>query len=207
MSTATASAASRSRFAAELAIATAAVDLAILIAFHALAPEIDPLRSPTSDYVHGSGSFLAPVGTFLAGIGGIALALALNSLRPDRRLRVGQFLLVIFGIAKMVQAFFPIAPADTTTTAGIVHNVLGNIAFFVLPVAAILLGRPIAQGTGHRAPVILALLIVITTIVVLIAAALDLFGLGQRLYLVTAAGWVICCALAARGPRTQRFAR
>ena len=63
---------------------------------------------------------------------------------------VGLALLVVFGLAKVVHAFFPIAPDGASTGTGAVHNLTGNLAFFVLPVAAVLLGSLVARATGRR---------------------------------------------------------
>ena len=54
---------------------------------------------------------------------------------------VGLLLLAVFGLAKVAQAFFPIDVGAETTTSGSIHSVLGNVAFFALPVATVLLSR------------------------------------------------------------------
>lgn len=190
------------RRAAAVALGAAILDLAILAALHALQPGVDPLTEPTSNYANGRAGIASQVGTFLAGVGALALGVAVLPLRsrvPSRGpLTVGLVLLTLFAVAKLVQAFFPIDAEDTVTAAGAVHNALGNVAFFVLPVAAVLVGGAISQLVRRRGPVLLGWLVVATTMLVLAAGGFGLFGLAQRIYLVTAALWVALSAVAVR---------
>ena len=181
-----------------VALAAAALDLVILAALHVLQPGVDPMTEPTSAYVHGRGGMASQVGTFAAGIGALALLAAVAPRRSGRGTTVGLGFLGIFGLTKLLQAFYPIDPEGTSTASGTVHNLLGNLAFFTLPVAAILVGAAVSRMTRQRPPVILGLLVAITTVGVLAAGALDVFGLAQRVYLITAALWVAVCALALR---------
>ncbi|WP_420114801.1 DUF998 domain-containing protein [Pseudactinotalea sp.] len=187
---------SRSRILATVALTTAVLDMVVLVAFHLLQPAVDPITSATSEYVSGTAGVLSQVATCAVGIGALALAAALRTV--SRTGFAGRVLLGVFGAAKFVQAFFPIdAPGTETTTAGLVHNLTGNIAFFVLPIAALLL-----LGTlRRRAPVVLTWLLLATTVAVLGADAVGAFGLAQRAYLVTAALWVIAAAAAVVRPR------
>jgi hypothetical protein len=69
---------------------------------------------------------------------------------------VGLLLLAVFGLAKVVQAFFPIDVGDETTATGSIHNVFGTVAFFALPVAAVLLSR--SRG---RVELVVAVLLIV----------------------------------------------
>ena len=91
--------------------------------------------------------------TLAVGIGALALTVALRLIGP-RRSTVGLVLLVVFGLAKMAQAFFPIDVGNEATTIGVIHNVLGTVAFVALPVAAVLLSR----WRGHVEMVVAVLL-------------------------------------------------
>lgn len=188
-----------------LAAGFAVLDIAILAVFHILQPGVDPLTQPTSHYVHGTAGFAALIGTVAAGLGALCLVLALRPARTGRRAGVGLALLAVFGIAKVVQAFFPIDPAEAeATTAGAVHNVLGNVAFFTLPVAVVLLGGLVAALTGRRVSSVLALVVVVTTVGVLVASAAGAFGLAQRVYLLAAAVWMLATALSLLHPHQRR---
>lgn len=182
------------RAAALLAVATAALDLAVLGAFHVLQPDVDPVTTATNSYVHGTGGAASTVATLAAGVGALALVVALRPLLPGRRAVAGLVLLALFGTTKVVQAFFPIDPEGAATATGSIHNLAGNLAFFTLPFAVVLLGAAITVATGSRAPTILAWAVVATTTGVLAGDAIGVFGLAQRLYLVTAALWVAVAA-------------
>lgn len=189
-----------------VALLTALVDLGVLALLHLLQPDVDPLRTATSEYVHGTGGVLAPVATAAAGLGALSLAAALAPLvRGGRaRGRAGLALLVVFGAVKLAQAFFPIDPAGAEpTTSGNLHNVLGNLAFFTLPVAAGLLGAVLALATGRRVVAVLAWVVVATTVAVVAGDAAGVFGLAQRVYLISAALWVGVSAWALLNVRAQ----
>lgn len=189
---------SRSRILATAALTTAVLDLVVLVAFHLVQPEVDPVTSATSEYANGTAGVLSQVATLAVGIGALALAAALPTV--SRVGLAGRVLLGVFGAAKLVQAFFPIdAVGVETTTAGLIHNLTGNLAFFVLPVAALLLLGTL-RGTGRRAPVVLTWVLPVATIAVLAGDAAGVFGLAQRLYLVVAALWVAAAAAALLRP-------
>lgn len=195
------------RPAAAVAVVASVVDLTILAAFHVLQPDVDPLTAATSSYVHGTAGAASQVATLAAGVGALGLAVALGPVRPGARWRVGLALLVVFGLAKVVQAFFPIAPEGTSTGAGTVHNVTGNLAFFVLPVAAVLLGGLVARATGRRVVGVLGWVVAATTVGVLAGDAVGAFGLAQRVYLASAAVWVATCAWAVAAPGRSPLTR
>lgn len=190
-----------------VAIVASVLDLTILAAFHLLQPEVDPLTTATSSYVHGTAGAVSQVATLAAGLGALALAVAIAPTRSGSRGLVGLVLLVVFGLAKAAQAFFPIAPEGTSTDAGTVHNLLGNLAFFVLPVAALLLGRLVTLASGRRIASVLGWVVAATTLGVLAGDALGVFGLAQRVYLVSAAVWVATCAWAVAVPTRASLTR
>lgn len=118
-------------------------------------------------------------------------------------------------VAALVDLVFPIDPTGATSTAGTMHNVLGNLAFFTLPAAAVLVGHLAARVTdpassptgaatspGRAAPTLLGWLVLALSVLVLAAGSLAVFGLAQRAYLVAAAVWVVVTALAALRSRS-----
>lgn len=187
-----------SRRLAVVALLTVLIDLAAFVALHIAQPEVDVLREPTSAYVHGALGFASAVASIAVGIGAVALAIAVWGLASAIPSRVGAGLLLLFGLAKVVQGFFPIdAPGESTAT-GATHNLLGNLAFFLLPVAAVLVTRATARATGRGTPAWLPTaagwLLVVTSVLVLAGDGADLFGLAQRVYLVSAMGWTALLA-------------
>ncbi len=191
---------------AMVALVTALIDLVAFVALHIAQPEVNLLREPTSAYVHGALGFASAVASIAVGIGAVALAVAVWGLASAIPARVGAGLLLLFGLAKLVQGFFPIdAPGESTAT-GATHNLLGNLAFFVLPVAAVLVTRAVARATGRETPVWLPAaagwLLVVTSVLVLAGDGVGLFGLAQRVYLVSAMGWTALVASWVWRPKT-----
>ncbi|WP_214106059.1 DUF998 domain-containing protein [Acrocarpospora catenulata] len=174
-------------------VTIAAVDLLVLALFHLLRPDVDPLTRPTSEYALGDFGVLAGPVTALVGIGALALAWALWS-GPGAR--AAAIVLAVFGVAKVVQAFFPIDAPGTSTTTGLVHNVLGNVAFLALPLAAGLAAR--ALRPAWRAAPIAAAVLVVTVLALLASDLHGAFGIAQRLYLVACSAWMLLAAVALR---------
>ena len=173
---------------ARLAVAAALLDLLLFATLHLASPGVDVRREPTSAYVHTRLGLLLPVGQVAFGTAAVLVGLLW------RRHRIAAVLLVLVGIAKVAQAFFPLdAPGTEPTTVGLLHNVLGNVAFWLLPVAAALLARPLLVG-DHCAVAIIGLLLAPTTVLVLVGSTLDFFGIAQRTYLMLASVWVLTLA-------------
>lgn len=188
-----------------VAVATAALDVLILAVLHLVQPQVAVATQPTSDYVHGSLGVLSPVATAAVGVGAICLALAGWLAVSGGAARVGVVLLELFGAAKVVQAGFPIDAPGESTASGTIHNLLGNLAFFVLPVAAALFTGAVARASGHDRPrwlpVVVGWLLVVLTVLVLAGDAGGWFRLAQRGYLIGAAAWTATVAAWLAWPR------
>jgi hypothetical protein len=177
-----------------LVVALAAFDLLVLGVMHLLRPEVDVVTEATSSYAVGSFGFLATAATFAVAVGALVLAFALRkAIATVSTLGVG--MLTLFGVCKLIQAFFPIdvEPDLVTTTAGSVHNIVGNIAFFSLPIAAALVARSLS-----RRSMILSWLLVLSAVVVLTSGFAGGFGIAQRLFLVLSSLWMLFAALDVR---------
>ena len=176
--------------AAVVATAAAVVDLLVLGLLHVVSPEVDPVTRPVSEYALGDLGWLATIRTVAQGLGPIALAVAL------RRERVGALLLLVVGLLKLAMPLFPVDPLGTpATSAGQMHNLLGNLTFFLFPVAALLLFRALRRRGSRLAPPV-AVVLAIATAGVLVANAVGGFGLAQRAYLALCAVWLLLAALA-----------
>jgi hypothetical protein len=186
------------RLPAVVAAAAAVVDLLVLGLLHVLSPEVNPVTRPVSEYALGDFGWLATIRTLAQGVGPIALAVAL------RRERVGALLLLVVGLLKLAMPLFPVDALGTpTTSAGQIHDLLGNLTFFLFPMAALLLLRALRRRGSRLAP-LTAVLLAIATIGVLLANAVGGFGLAQRAYLVLCALWLLLAALAVlRNLRTE----
>ena len=173
-------------------IVLSVADLLVLALLHVLRTDVDPVTRPTSDYAHGSYGWLIVFATVGVGLAAIVLAVAV---RPGVRGTAGQIgvgMLVFFGVAKIVQVFFPIDTAGQVTSAGVVHNTLGNVTFFILPLAAVC----VSVALRDRWSIGLAVALVLATALVLSGAGG--FGVAQRLYLVLGSGWLLVTALRVR---------
>jgi hypothetical protein len=183
---------------AAVAAAAAVVDLLLLGLLHVMSPEVDPVVRPVSEYALGDFGWLATIRTLAQGIGPIALAVAL------RRERVGALLLLVVGLSKVAMPLFPVDALGTpVTSAGQVHDLLGNLTFFLFPVAALVLFGALRRRGSRLAPLV-AVVLAITTAGVLLANAVGGFGLAQRAYLALCAVWLLLAALAVLRARPMR---
>ena len=135
------------RIAALIAAVAAAVNLLVLGLLHLVSPEVDPVTRAVSEYALGDFGWLATIGTVAKGVGAIALAVAL------RRERAAALLLLVFGLMTLAMPLFPVdALGAPATPAGQMHNVLGNVTFFLFPLAALLLFRALRRRGSRLAP-------------------------------------------------------
>lgn len=186
------------RLPAVVAAAAAVVDLLVLGLLHVVSPEVDAVTRPVSEYALTDFEWLATIRTLAQGVGPIALAVAL------RRQRAGALLLLVVGILKLAMPLFPVDALGTTTTStGQIHNLLGNLTFFLFPVAALLLIRPLRRRGSRLAP-LTAVVLAIATIGVPLANTVGGFGLAQRAYLVLCALWLLLAALAVLANRSTK---
>jgi hypothetical protein len=187
----------RIRAVAVAVMALAVLDLLSLAMLHLLRRDVDPVTRPTSDYGHGSWGWLMLAATAGVGLAAFALAVTVGrGLDSTTTLRLGLRLLGIVGIAELAQAFFPIDLAGETTTSGLMHNILGNLAFFALPPAAVIIAVTWAKA-GRPYGALLRWTAVALAVATVAALAIgEGFGITQRIYLILATGWLGVAALA-----------
>jgi hypothetical protein len=186
------------RLAAVVAAAAAVVNLLLLVLLHVVSPEVDPVTRPVSEYALGKFGWLATARTLAEGVGVIALAVALLLERAVARRveRVAAVLLVVVGALKLAMPLFPVDAIGTPATrAGQMHNILGNLTFFLFPLAALLLFRALGRMGSRLAPVI-AVVLAVATVGVLVGNAIGWLGFAQRAYLGLSALWQLLAALA-----------
>jgi hypothetical protein len=193
------------RLAAVVAAVAAVVNLLILGLLHVVSPEVDPVTRPVSEYALGEFRWLASTRTLAEGVGAIALAVALLLERAVPRVeRAAALLLLAFGLLKLAMPLFPVdALGMPATSAGQIHNILGNVTFFLFPLAALLLFRELGRMGSRLAPAI-AVVLAVSTVGALVGNAVGVFGLAQRAYLALSAVWQLLAALAVlRSRRSQ----
>ena len=171
-----------------VAAATALFDLVALGVLHALPTDVDPVTDPVSEYAEGDYGTLEVLAMLAVGLGALALTAALH--KTPRRSMVGLVLLGLFSLAKVAQAFFPIDVGNETTTSGSIHNVLGTVAFFALPVAAVLL-----SPSRDRVETVIAVLLAVAMAAVFTSNAVGGDGIAQRVFLLLSSIWMLVAAI------------
>jgi hypothetical protein len=116
---------------------------------------------------------------------------------------VGLILLPLYGVSELLSGIFPIDVRAELTTAGAIHNIVGNISFFCFPIAAILLSLRIGkdgQWRSLRRPALALSIVVVLTVILTIAGAnLGIgFGVAQRVANVAVMVWMFIVALRLR---------
>jgi hypothetical membrane protein len=129
---------------------------------------------------------------------------------------VGLFLLALYGVSELLAGIFPIDTGGEATTAGTIHNIVGNISFFCLPIAAILLslrmGKDERWRSIRRAALALSIVVVLTVILTIAGFNLGIgFGVTQRVANAAVLVWMLVVALhlrsVAQGALTQQPSR
>jgi hypothetical membrane protein len=191
-------------FLALLAIVGIADFLLNVAALHFLRPDVNLVLEPISNYAVGPFGFLLTAADIGYGLAALALTLGLYlSIAPPGRSYVGLFLLALYGVSVLLAGIFPIDVGGEATTFGIIHNIVGNIAFFGFPIAVILLslgmGKDERWRSFRRPALALSLVVVLTVILTIGGSNLGIgFGVTQRIANVAALVWMLAVALRLR---------
>jgi hypothetical membrane protein len=188
-------------FLALLAVVGIAVKFLTIAALHFLRPDVNPVLEPISNYGVGPYGFLLTVADIGSVVATLALVFGLYlGIAPPGRSYVGLFLLALYGVSELLAGIFPIDVGGEATTAGTIHNIVGNISFFCFPIAAILLSLRMGkdeQWRSLRRPAF-ALSIVVGLTVILTIAGFNLgigFGVTQRVANLAVLVWMLVVAL------------
>jgi hypothetical protein len=133
--------------------ALVAVGMLLVLALHALVPEVAPLRRTISEYALGPWKPVFDAGLLAVSAGSAALLVALVRAGLLRRRPAGTALLAVWTVALVVVvAFEKINWSVGPTPAGYVHRYAGLLAFLCLPAAALAVarGRAGAYAAGTR---------------------------------------------------------
>jgi hypothetical protein len=204
-------------FLALLAIVGIADFLLNIAALHFVRPDVNPVLEPMSNYAVGPYGFLFTAADIGLGLAALALTFGLYlSIAPPGRSYVGLFLLGLYGVSVLLAGIFPIDVGGEATTFGIIHNVVGNIAFFGFPIAVILLslgmGKDERWRPFRRRALALSVVVVLTVILTIVGFNFGIgYGVTQRIFNATALVWMLAVALHLRpmawGPLTQQPSR
>jgi hypothetical membrane protein len=170
-------------------------------ALHFLRPDVNPVLEPMSNYAVGPYGFLLTAADIGLSLGALALAFGLYlGIAPRGRSYVGLFLLALYGVSVLLAGIFPIDVGGEATTFGIIHNIVGNIAFFGFPIAVILLslgmGKDERWRSFRRPALALSMVIVPTVILTILGSNLGIgYGVTQRIANVATLVWMLAVAL------------
>ncbi len=176
-----------------LAVAGFLTYVAVTVAFLGLRRDLDPLRRVMSNYAVGQRGYLMDVAFLAFGSGALAFALALVRVDPaGRRARAGAALLSVASVGLFLAAVFPTdvnAEDIAVTTTGAIHVTAGIVTFLSLTAACVVIS---SLAWPRRADAILASIVLLVAFALVVASlALELRGLGQRLFLYTALIWLV----------------
>jgi hypothetical membrane protein len=166
-----------------------------------LRPDANPVSEPISNYGVGPYGFLFTVADIGSGLASLARVVGLYfGIVPAGRSYVGLILLGLYGVSELLGGIFPIVVGGEATTTGTIHNIIGNIAFFCFPIAAILLslrmGKDERWRSFRRPALALAIVVALTVILTIAGSSFGIgFGVIQRVANVAVLVWMFVVAL------------
>jgi hypothetical protein len=187
-------------FLALLAIVGIADYLLNIAALHFLRTDVNPVFEPVSNYAVGAHGFLFIAADFGSGLAALALALGLFvGIAPSGRSYAGLFLLGLYGVSELMAGLFPIDVGGEVTMVGTIHNIVGNVSFFGLPIAVLLLSLGMDKDErwrSFRRPALgVSLAVVLTVVLTIVGSNVGLFGATQRIANVTGLVWMLLVAI------------
>lgn len=200
----------KSKITAGISIIGFSMLIFIMLAFHFIQPELNPLKRFGSEYVVGRLGWIMNIAFFCFACGLLSLAFAFNwGLNPQNRSRTGSILFVLAAIGILGAGLFNThLQVEQPTTAGIIHALSSLFAFLTMIPAMFIFSRRLhlADLLKGKYKVLRYLPWVITLLflsMMFVFEALNLVGLGQRLFLFALFYWLF---LASRGLQTGAFA-
>ncbi len=150
----------------------------VILVLSLASAEYSPVTQVASDYGVGAYAPEMNTGFFLAGVGVLALALAILTSR-SRLEKVGALFLLPAGLALVINAFFQTdIEGAASTLHGTIHAVGGAVFFVAAPVGLLLVSRGMG---GLRFYLTLAAFVATAAFLALDGAlGLNVAGLGER---------------------------
>lgn len=169
----------------------------IMLAFHFIQPELNPMTRFGSEYVVGRLGWIMNIAFFCFAGGLLSLAFAFSwGLKPQNRSRPGSILFVLSAIGILGAGLFNThLQGEQPTTAGIIHALSSLFAFLTMIPAMFIFSRKLRLGDllkgKYKAlrylPWVITLLFLS---MMFVFEALNMVGLGQRLFLFVLFYWL-----------------
>jgi hypothetical protein len=187
----------------------------MIVALHALRPDLNAISQPTSQYAVGPFGWLMTSAFFGMSLASFALVLGLSLGVPEAvRSRLGLGLLSLWAVGVLIAMIFPLNPIGTPATlSSTVHRIAGPPTFLCLTVGMILVSSRFQRDEKwapiYRTALTLSLitLVAFITTFVTFATGSALFGLVQRITLATAVTWMLLTATHLRTVAPKYIAR
>ncbi len=141
-----------SRIAVRIAIGLSGAFLAILFLLHFLEPEFDPSWRMISEYELGQYGWMMSLAFFCWGGSVLALRTILSRTLRTRGGRIGQWWLLVIGVALFGAGIFITDPITnpTTSTANSLHTLCGAFVILTFPMAATLVARSLTRSQDGK---------------------------------------------------------
>lgn len=174
------------------------VFLSSLIVIHLTSPGIDWLDEYVSNLANTPSGWIFIAGTFVHGLGNLALATGLRKALQPAELR--NWAVVLFGLAAvgiLLTGIFPMDPqGQELTTTGRLHRTFASAAFMIELAALFVFSIVFRHDPGwqrqHKTSVLLAVTAAATLMIFIIALQIGLAsGLAERAALAVFLGWEI----------------
>ncbi len=171
---------------------------------HFLRPDVNPVVEPISTYgAVGPYGFLFTAVSLGSAMAALALAFGLYlGMVLSARAYVGLLLLGLYGVSELLSGLFPLDVGAEATLNGTIHNIVGNVSFFGLPIAVILLSLCMDKDSRWRSlkrpALAVAFAVVLTVSLTMVGSNIGLFGVTQRLAKFTALVWMLLVAIRLR---------
>jgi hypothetical protein len=191
-----------------------------VLALHLLQPERSPLNEAVSFYVHGAHGWLVTVGLVTWSLGSLALLVGLALTFRGRISSAGLWGLAVWCLGGLLGAVFPADPPghwdQPPSVSGLIHGNAAMVAFLSLPVAALLLARPLRREPVWRPVAGASSVLALATMVSLVAFFMSLvpvfvspgppklLGLTERILLSVYVVWLGVAGIGLLSSSTDR---
>lgn len=195
---------------AAIALAGVATWLLIVIAMHAIKPELDPAYRYISEYAIGDTGWLMRAAFFAVATGAIAIAAGYrHALHPTRYAHLAVALTLVSALGFIAAGVFVTDPSDVAdpTTTGVLHLVGALMALPTHALAALAYRGAFNHTEGWQPvaarirwlPVLLLLAFLVSFFTPQGAAV----GLAQRIFVAIVTAWLTFLALELRSRSTR----